>query len=88
MAGARVFLEFDDGKKYWNLIDPVLGDTIQDVINNIELKFSVKCENLLFEDAFLHPKESINIFRDKDLIRYVLLFIVPSLFCLISSVFN
>ena len=73
MAGTRVLLEFGDGKKYWNLIDPTLGETIQDVICSIELKFSVKCEELLLEDAVLPPKESIRIFRDKDLIRYVIL---------------
>jgi len=71
MAGTRVLLEFGDGKKYWNLIDPTLGETIQDVICSIELKFSVKCEELLLEDAVLPPKESIRIFRDKDLIRVV-----------------
>ena len=72
MAGTRVLLEFDDGKKYWNFIDADHLATVQDVIDDIELKFSIHCRKLLLENALLHPKESIKIFRDKDLIRYVL----------------
>ena len=38
-------------------------------METISEMFSVNCDKLTMEDAQLHPKETVGILQDKDLIR-------------------
>lgn len=69
MPNLRVRLEFPDGEKYWLFIDSSKIETIQDVIDDIDQKYSVVCEKLLLDDAQLYCKETIGILQERDLIR-------------------
>ncbi|KZS03573.1 putative Coilin/sw [Daphnia magna] len=69
MPNLRVRLEFPDGEKYWLFIDSSKIETIQDVIDDIDQKYSVVCEKLLLDDAQLYCKEPIGILQERDLIR-------------------
>lgn len=69
MPNFRVRLEFPDGEKYWLFIDLSKIETIQDVIDDIDQKYSVVCEKLLLDDAQLYCKETIGILQERDLIR-------------------
>jgi len=69
MAGIRVRLLFPDDEKYWLLVDNQKCKIIQNVMDTISEMFSVNCDKLTMEDAQLHPKETVGILQDKDLIR-------------------
>lgn len=69
MASLRVRLEFPDGEKYWLFINLDQVKTIQDVIDDIDHKYSVTCEKLLLDDAQLYCKETVGVLQDRDLIR-------------------
>ena len=69
MSGIRVRLIFKNDEKFWLLIDKTKCKTIQNVMETISEMFSVKIDRLTMEDAQLHPRETVGILLDKDLIR-------------------
>lgn len=69
MSGIRVRLIFQNDEKFWLLIDKTKCKTIQNVMETISEMFSVKIDRLTMEDAQLHPRETVGILLDKDLIR-------------------
>lgn len=70
VPGLRVRLQFDDDEKYWLFIDLNKVKTIQDVIEDINIKYSIVCDKLLIDDAQLYYRETVGILQEKDLIRY------------------
>lgn len=70
MSNIRLRLQFDDDQKYWLYIDLEMIKTIQDVIDDINQKYSVDCDKLLLDDAQLFSKETVKILQDKDVIQY------------------
>lgn len=70
MSNIRLRLQFDDDQKYWLYLDLEKIKTIQDVIDDINQKYSVDCDKLLLDDAQLFSKETVKILQDKDVIQY------------------
>lgn len=66
----RVRLQFEDEEKYWLFVDLSRVKTVQDVIDDINCKYSIECDKLFLDDAQLFSKETVEILQDKDLIRY------------------
>ena len=62
-------LIFQNDEKFWLLIDKTKCKTIQNVMETISEMFSVNIDRLTMEDAQLHPRETVGILLDKDLIR-------------------
>ena len=69
MAGLRIRIEFPDGEKYWLFIDFARIKTVQDVMDDINDKYTVICDKLLLDDAQLHCRETVGVLRDRDLVR-------------------
>jgi hypothetical protein len=69
MASLRVRLEFPDKEKFWLFIDLSVINTIQDVIDYIDNKYSVSCHKLWLDDAQLYCRETARILQDRDLLR-------------------
>lgn len=70
MAGLRIRIEFPDEEKYWLFIDLARIKTIQDVVDDINEKYSVVCDKLHLDDAQLFCRETVGVLQDKDLVRY------------------
>lgn len=70
MESIRVRLQFGEDEKYWLFIDLKKMKTIQDVIEDVNDKYSIVCDKLFLDDAQLFCKETVSVLQDKDLIRY------------------